>query len=236
MRPLIVPANQVERNCWIEAQIGTDKPTWEWRKAVEIKNVSGTVTFLLDTGKLWAIPSFQEVITFDEYPEGVVNRHDVPDWDDYFLGLAKSASVRAKCRRRKVGAILVGPDNHISSTGYNGHPVSGSERDCLSGGCPRGLMSKTVVSPYSSYDSGPGICIAAHAEANAVARRKERVENCTIYVTDKPCFSCTKTIMANGVIRAVWLTGISTSDPLDFESMSVHDLFNEYLSEAVNKR
>lgn len=95
-------------------------------------------------------------------------------------------------------------------------------------------MSKTVVTPYSSYDSGPGICIASHAEANAVARRKERVENCTIYVTDKPCFSCTKTIMANGVVRAVWLTDPDNS--LEFDSCSVEELFNQYLQEAVNSR
>ncbi len=33
-------------------------------------------------------------------------RTDVPGWDDYFLGIAVAVAARAKCTRRRVGAVL----------------------------------------------------------------------------------------------------------------------------------
>lgn len=43
-----------------------------------------------------------------------------PDWDTYFLGVADAVAVRADCRRRQVGAVIVSEDRRIISTGYNG--------------------------------------------------------------------------------------------------------------------
>lgn len=53
---------------------------------------------------------------------GAASRTTRPDWDDYFLGVADAVAVRADCRRRQVGAVIVSEDRRIISTGYNGRP------------------------------------------------------------------------------------------------------------------
>ncbi|MBO4779149.1 MAG: cytidine deaminase, partial [Selenomonadaceae bacterium] len=42
-----------------------------------------------------------------------------PDWDEYFLNIAREVGRRATCLRRRYGAIIVN-DKIIISTGYNG--------------------------------------------------------------------------------------------------------------------
>ncbi|MDR1431207.1 MAG: cell division protein DedD, partial [Propionibacteriaceae bacterium] len=91
----------------------------------------------------------------------------VPSWDDYFLGIAQAVSARAKCLRRRVGAVVV-LDKRIIATGYNG--AAPGRPDCLEGACPRGQLSYEQVPGYGGYDR-PGtasFCIAIHAEVNAL--------------------------------------------------------------------
>lgn len=138
-------------------------------------------------------------------------RHSTrPGWRDYFLGFAVSASARAECTRRKVGAVIV-KDKRTIGTGYNGAP-KGAKKTCLTGDCPR---AKSGVQPDSSYDTGPGACIAVHAEANAIIDAGRR--NCTgatMYLTDKPCDGCLKLIKAAGIKKVVWFGGQLTKEDL----------------------
>lgn len=121
-----------------------------------------------------------------------------PDWDTYFLGIAEAVSRRADCSRRQVGALVV-VRNRIVSSGYNGAP-SGAV-GCLSGGCPRAFSD---VDHGSSYDTGPGTCIAIHAEANALlyAGRQE-TEGATLYVTSDVCLGCMRLVRAAAIERLV---------------------------------
>jgi dCMP deaminase len=122
-----------------------------------------------------------------------------PDWDTYFLDLAATVATRADCSRRQVGAVVV-RDNRIVSTGYNGSPPGGPS--CLAGQCPRAASG---VEPGSSYDTGPGSCVAVHAEMNALLYAG--VDGCTgstLYLTHEPCDGCSKAISAAGITRIVW--------------------------------
>jgi len=125
----------------------------------------------------------------------VLVQSDRPDWDTYFLGIAKAVSVRADCSRRKVGAVIV-KDRRIVATGYNGAPAG--KPGCLSGACPRAQMD---VAQYTSYDN----CISIHAEANALLYAdRDKTVGATIYITDKPCNWCAKLIDGAGIDRIVY--------------------------------
>ncbi len=51
-----------------------------------------------------------------------------PDWDQYFLNIAKAVAERSSCLRNHVGAVIVN-NKDIISTGYNGAPQF--QKNCL---------------------------------------------------------------------------------------------------------
>lgn len=61
-----------------------------------------------------------------------------------------------------------------------------------------------AVAPGSSYDTGPGRCIAVHAEANALLDADPlRRRGATLYISEVPCDGCKKIIAASGIARVV---------------------------------
>ena len=125
---------------------------------------------------------------------------DRPDWDTWALGIARAVATRGDCTRLQVGAVILDERHRVVSTGYNGAPPGGPS--CLAGECPRAASG---VAPGSSYDTGPGACIALHAEMNAIIwADPARLPGATIYVTFKPCAGCARMISGSGIARTVW--------------------------------
>ncbi len=123
-----------------------------------------------------------------------------PSFDDWGLIVALGVSVRGDCRRKKVGAVIVDARNRVVITGYNGSPPGGPS--CLDGACPRAF---TGVEPGSSYDTGPGTCIALHAEQNcAIFADPSRLPGATMYITAEPCPGCARMLAGMGLARTVW--------------------------------
>lgn len=127
-----------------------------------------------------------------------------PDWDTYFVGIARAVAARADCRRRAVGAVLVDQQRRVVATGYNG--VRAGQQGCLEGACPRGLLTYDQVREFSDYsDPGsPGYCTSTHAEVNALLYAKGPVQGCAVYVTDQPCPACAKTLYNAGIARVIY--------------------------------
>lgn len=121
-----------------------------------------------------------------------------PDWDAYFSILAKTTAERSDCRRSKVGSIIVDSEHRVVSLGYVG-TLPGSP-GCLSGACPRGLLSLKDHPRGGSYEN----CISFHSEANAIKNANSQTEGCTIYVTREPCEDCYILIKEAGITRVVF--------------------------------
>jgi len=121
---------------------------------------------------------------------------DRPDWDDYYLGIARAVAARADCVRAKHGAVVV-KDHKIVSTGYNGTPA-GDPRSCgATGQCPRALDA-SARHGHGDYD----LCWATHAESNALLRASwDDLRGATMYITGAPCPGCAKLIKSAGIDR-----------------------------------
>ncbi len=126
-----------------------------------------------------------------------------PNWDQYFLKLAMLAAERATCPRMHCGCVLV-KDKNVISTGYNGS-IPGDEH-CEDVGC-------MIVDNH---------CIRTnHAEMNALmqaAKNGHPVLGATAYVTNMPCTTCAKALIAAGIKRVVIFSDFHDTLATDFFS------------------
>lgn len=111
--------------------------------------------------------------------------------DDYFLQIARLVSLRATCRRRTVGCVLVDGQNRIVATGYNGglpHEVHCLDVPCVGACDPHGDTTR---------------CLAVHAELNALMQCGRREQVTTVYCTDSPCLACARLLCQLPRLRCV---------------------------------
>ena len=109
-------------------------------------------------------------------------------WHKRFMEVAELVATWSKDKSTKVGAVVVGPDREIRSTGYNG-VVRGVDDDI-----PERLERPTK---YDFFE---------HAERNAVYNAcliGASLKGCVIYVTAMPCPDCARAIIQSGIKMVV---------------------------------
>lgn len=134
-----------------------------------------------------------------------------PEWDEYFIEMAKLVATRSNCVSRKVGAVIT-VDNQIVSTGYNGAP-KGLKHCVDNGGCLRKLNN-------IASGTRQEVCRAVHAEQNAIisaAVKGVSIKGGTLYVNTYPCSICTRMLINAEIERIVYDSDYS--DPLSKEML-----------------
>ena len=108
-------------------------------------------------------------------------------WVEYFRNLAHQVKLKSKDNSTKIGAVIVGKDKEIVSTGYNSFP--------------RGLKDyeperQERPEKYFWFE---------HAERNAIynaARIGVSTKGCTMYLScGIPCSDCARGIINAGITR-----------------------------------
>lgn len=126
-----------------------------------------------------------------------------PNWDEYFINIAKVVAERSSCIRNHVGAVIV-RNKDIISTGYNGSPQY--QKNCLEiGFCYRnknGIKSGTQLERCRA--------VGSHAESNAIslaARNGHSTDNSTIYIVGHSlvCNQCKAQIANANITRVILL-------------------------------
>jgi len=111
-------------------------------------------------------------------------------WHKYFIDQATLVSSKSKDRSTKVGAVVVGPDREIRSTGFNGFP--------------RGVNDDVE----SRHERAAKYSYTEHAERNAIynaTRIGVSLKGCTLYLNfvPVPCFDCARGVIQSGISTVI---------------------------------
>jgi dCMP deaminase len=136
------------------------------------------------------------------------------NWKEYFRGIAHQVKLKSKDRYTQIGAVVVGSDNQIVSTGYNSFP--------------RGIddsVDKRQERPEKYY-------WFEHAERNSLynaALIGVSTKGCTMYLTcGIPCSDCARGIINSGISKIVCeRVGGAVGNLWDEHAKRSIEMFNE---------
>ena len=110
-------------------------------------------------------------------------------WDQYFKEMAELTAKKSKDRNTHIGAVIVGPDNEVRSTGYNSFP--------------RGInddLDERQERPEKYF-------WFEHGERNAIfnaARHGVSLKGCRMYLNcGVPCADCARAIIQVGIVEVI---------------------------------
>jgi dCMP deaminase len=115
------------------------------------------------------------------------------NWKEYFRLIAHQVKLKSKDQKTQIGAIIVGTDNQIVSTGYNSFPRGINDN-----------IAERQERPEKYY-------WFEHAERNSIynaALIGVSTKGCTMYLTcGIPCSDCTRGIINAGITKIVIESG-----------------------------
>jgi dCMP deaminase len=111
-------------------------------------------------------------------------------WSEYFINIAEQVKLKSKDERTQIGAVIVGTDNEIVSTGYNSFP--------------RGINDNVP----ERQERPEKYFWFEHAERNAIynaARIGVSTLGTTMYMTcGISCADCARAIISAGITKVVF--------------------------------
>ena len=131
------------------------------------------------------------------------------NWDKFFIEMAMLVSTKSKDPSTKVGCVIVGDDNAVLSTGFNGFPRGVAEdqykytpiKDSLAVCEERVLLTDRWERPakYSWIE---------HAERNAIfnaARHGIKLAGARAYLNwePHPCADCSRALIQSGIVEII---------------------------------
>lgn len=109
----------------------------------------------------------------------------VPNWQQYFIAIAETVSIRSKDPKTKVGCVLTDLNNHIVGTGYNGMP-------------------KLMLETPNLWERPTKYAHVIHAEENAIDHSTNINSAYSMYCTLFPCLKCMNKIIEETNISVIY--------------------------------
>jgi dCMP deaminase len=136
------------------------------------------------------------------------------NWKEYFRGIAHQVKLKSKDRYTQIGAVVVGSDNQIVSTGYNSFPRGIND-----------IIDVRQERPEKYY-------WFEHAERNSLynaALIGVSTKGCTMYLTcGIPCSDCARGIINSGIKKIICeRVGGAVGNLWDEHAKRSIEMFNE---------
>lgn len=118
------------------------------------------------------------------------------EWIKYFVGIAEQVKLKSKDQSTQIGAVIVGKDNEIRSTGYNSFPRGLDDN--------RPERQERPVKYF--YMCHAEICSIVNAAKIGIP-----IDGCSMYLTSGlPCADCAKAIINSG-IKTIYCKKVCTT-------------------------
>ena len=114
----------------------------------------------------------------------------------YHCRIAHAIAWKSTCIDKQVGCLIVDKNNNILATGYNG--------------APKGHPHCTDLGVCAKEKNG--LCLAVHAEINAIIKCPDIQKIDRIYLTLSPCMECMKVILNTSCKQVIFTNYSSKSD------------------------
>jgi len=114
--------------------------------------------------------------------------YEIPDWDTYFMSMVYLVASKSKDKKTRIGAIVVGNDKEIKSTGYNGFV--------------RGLNDNV----HEKQEEPEKYYWFEHAERNAIYNATligTSLKGCRMYTNGIPCMDCARGVVQSGILEVI---------------------------------
>ncbi|VVB83869.1 Cytidine and deoxycytidylate deaminase zinc-binding region [uncultured archaeon] len=108
------------------------------------------------------------------------------NWDDYFMSMVYLIAAKSKDERTHIGALIIGPDKEIKSTGYNSFVRRLNDN-----------VPERQEKPEKYY-------WFEHAERNAIYNATligASLKGCKMYTNAIPCMDCARGIVQSGILE-----------------------------------
>src|SRR3989338_2955707 len=133
----------------------------------------------------------------------------VPDWDQLFMTMAYLVATKSKDQSTHIGAVIIGPDREVRTTGYNSFPRG------INDNVPQ---RQERPEKYFWFE---------HAERNAIfnaVRFGASLKGCTLYTNGIPCMDCARAIVQSGIKKVVVDKSWDDQNPPEWREHAVRTL------------
>jgi dCMP deaminase len=109
-------------------------------------------------------------------------------WDDYFMSMVYLIAMRSKDIKTHVGAVVVGSDNEIRSTGYNSFPRNVNDD-------VKERQERPEKYKWFAHGEFNSVCNAALVGVS--------LKGCRMYTNGIPCNNCALSIIQAGISEVI---------------------------------